>query len=108
MNATANYLEYENFQDAIRSSFGGTKQQIPLEYKLRSAEYWPERLTMPVAITASGRDSVVPPQSVLRLAGILKVLGRKVLLLYRPEEEHRTNYQDAVLALEFVVRSASN
>ena len=60
MNATANHLEYEKLQDAIRASFGGTKQQIPLEYKLRSAEYWPERFTMPVSITASGADSLCP------------------------------------------------
>ena len=44
MNGTANHLEYENFQDAIAESFGGTKAKIPREYKKRSAEYWPERL----------------------------------------------------------------
>ncbi len=111
MNGTANHLEYGNFQDFIQTSFGGTKQQIPLEYKLRSAEYWPERLTMPVAITASGRDTVVPPQSVLRLADVLKTLGRRVTLIYRPDGGHNTTYADAVAALEFVVcaiNSSSN
>lgn len=106
MNGTANHLEYENFQDAIQASFGGTKQQVPLEYKLRSAEYWPERLTMPVSITASGQDTSVPPQSVLRLAGVLRKLGRKVLLIYRENERHQTAYADAVAALEFVYRPA--
>ena len=47
MNGTANHLEYNNFQDAIAESFGGPKAKIPGEYKKRSAEYWPERLTMP-------------------------------------------------------------
>ena len=46
-------LDFDNFQDAIAESFGGRKSEIPLEYKNRSAEYWPERLTMPVGITAS-------------------------------------------------------
>lgn len=103
MNGTANHLEYEGFQDAISASFGGTKQQIPMEYKLRSAEYWPERLTMPIAITASGQDKTVPPDSVLRLAHILQELHRQVLLIYRENEGHRTSYADAIAALEFAV-----
>ncbi|MCA9018765.1 MAG: alpha/beta fold hydrolase, partial [Planctomycetaceae bacterium] len=45
MNPTANHLEYDKFQPAIQASFGGTKQDIPAEYKKRSAEYWPEKFT---------------------------------------------------------------
>jgi len=96
MNGTANFLEYANFQDAIAASFGGTKETIPLEYKRRSAEYWPDQLTMPIAITASGTDTAVPPDSVLRLAAVLRALGRPVLLIHRPEAGHETNYEDAV------------
>lgn len=105
-NGTANHLEYENFQDAIRESFGGSKRDIPLEYKRRSAEYWPERLTMPIAFTTGGRDTSVPPHSVLRLAGILQKLGRKVLLIHREETGHTTNYADTTAALEFVLEAA--
>jgi predicted esterase len=103
MNGTANHLEYENFQDAIQASFGGTKQQIPAEYKKRSAEYWPERLTMPIAITASGRDTLVPPQSVLRLAAVVKKLQPNSLLIYRETVGHTTEYKDCKEAFDFVV-----
>ncbi|MBI4025406.1 MAG: alpha/beta fold hydrolase [Verrucomicrobia bacterium] len=105
-NGTANHLEYQNFQDAIRTSFGGAKNEIPLEYKKRSAEYWPEAFTMPVAITAGGKDASVPPQSVLRLAGILKEMNRKILLIHREEGGHSTDYNDTIAALEFVIRHA--
>ncbi len=104
MNGTANHLEYENFQDAIRVSFGGTKADIPLEYKNRSAEYWPERFTMPVGITAGGKDASVPPQSVLRLARVLKTLKSEVLLIYRENQGHRTTTHDAKAILEFIVK----
>jgi pimeloyl-ACP methyl ester carboxylesterase len=104
MNGTANLLEYENFQDAIKESFGGSKAEKPLEYKNRSAEYWPEKLTMPVGITASGKDTAVPPESVVRLARILKTIGRRVLLIYREDAEHATSYEDAVAILEFVIQ----
>ncbi|NLC58516.1 MAG: alpha/beta fold hydrolase [Armatimonadetes bacterium] len=105
-NGTANHLEYENFQDAIRESFGGTKAEVPLEYKRRSAEYWPEAFTMPVAFTVGGKDDVVPPHSVLRLAKVLQQIGRQVLLIYREDGGHSTDYADTVAALEFVIRSA--
>lgn len=106
MNGMVNHLEYENFQDAIKESYGGTKARIPLEYKKRSAEYWPERLTMPIAITASGKDQLVPPASVLRLAAVLKKLQPNVLLIYRETAGHVTSYEDGKTALEYVISKA--
>ncbi len=103
MNGTANHLEYEGFQTAIGQSFGGTKAEIPEVYKNRSAEYWPERLTMPIAITTGGRDTVVPPDSVLRLAGVLQKLGRPVHVLHRPDQGHATNYADSKAAFDWVI-----
>lgn len=107
MNGTANHLEYENFQDAIRRSFGGTKAEVPLEYKNRSAEYWPEKLTMPVGLAVGGKDTAVPPQSVIRLAGILEQLSRPVLLIHRENGGHGTSYEDATAILEFVIAKAT-
>jgi pimeloyl-ACP methyl ester carboxylesterase len=103
MNGTANLLEYTNFQDAIEESFGGKKADLPLEYKNRSAEYWPERLTMPLSFTTGGKDTSVPPDSVIRLVGILTKLGRKLLLIHRENGGHSTDYEDAARALEFVL-----
>lgn len=107
MNGTANHLEYENFQEAIAASFGGRKNEIPEEYKKRSAEYWPERLSMPIAITAGEQDRSVPPQSVLRLGDVLRKIDRKVLILYRPQIGHTTTYADAVAALEWLLEASA-
>ena len=85
----------------LRSHSVETKKAIPLEYKQRSAEYWPEKLTMPIGMTTGGKDALVPPQSVLRLAGVLKQLGRPVLLIHREEGGHETNYADATQILEY-------
>ena len=108
MNGTANHLEYENFQDAIRASFGGNKQKIPDQYKRRSAEYWPERFTMPVAMTTSGQDRLVPPESCIRLATVLKKLNPHVLHIHRPETGHTTSYADAVTLCEYVCQRVLN
>ena len=44
MNGTANLVEYDQFQDAIAVSFGGTKAEKPDEYRKRSAELHLDRL----------------------------------------------------------------
>jgi pimeloyl-ACP methyl ester carboxylesterase len=103
MNGIANHIEYANFQDAIGASFGGGKKEKLEEYKKRSAEYWPERLTMPIALTVGSADESTPPQSVIRLANVLTVLGRDVLLIQKPGGKHETNYEDACTILEYVI-----
>lgn len=105
LNPMANHLEYENFQDAISASFGGSKQQIPDEYKKRSAEYWPERFLVPAGISTGGQDTIVPPASALRLAQMLGKLGRKVKLIHREATGHSTNYADTMELLTFVADS---
>lgn len=106
MNGMANHLEYDQFQDAIAESFGGPKASRVEEYKKRSAEYWPERLTMPVALTTGGRDAIVPPHSVQRLAAVLKRLDRPVLLIHRDAGGHSTTYEDATVILEYMIQNA--
>ena len=106
MNGTANHVEYENFQDAIRQSFGGTKAEVPDEYRKRSSELWPERFTMPSAFAVGGQDKSVPPDSVLRLARRLQADGRKTLLIHREQGGHSTNYADATEIVRFVVDQA--
>lgn len=106
MNGTANHLEFRQFQEAIAESFGGPKAAIPAEYKKRSAEYWPEKFTMPVGVTTGGKDDIVPPQSVQRLAEILGQLQRPVLAIHREDGGHSTTYDDAVAILEFAIGGA--
>jgi pimeloyl-ACP methyl ester carboxylesterase len=106
LNPTANLIEYQNFQDAIRASYGGTKAEVPEEYRARSPELRADRFTMPVAITTGGKDQLVPPASALRLAGLLQAANRRVLSLHRDATGHSTNYEDSVEALEFVLLNA--
>jgi pimeloyl-ACP methyl ester carboxylesterase len=108
MNGTANLVEYDQFQDAIAASFGGSKQEKPDEYKKRSAEFHLDRLAIPIALTTGGQDRAVPPESVLRLAKGLKDQGRPVMLLHRPEGGHSTSQADAAEAFEFVSGRAAS
>lgn len=105
-NPMANHLEFTGFQDAISESFGGGKKEIPGEYKKRSAEYWPEKLEMPVGITTGGKDDIVPPESALRLVNVLRQMGRKVFLIHREEADHATDYADTADCLDFVLKAS--
>ena len=75
LNGTANLIEYPNFTEAIAESYGGTKAEKPEVYRERSAELFPERLTMPVAVTTGGKDTLVPPESTLRLVRVIEAAG---------------------------------
>lgn len=103
LNGTANLQEFAGFQDAIAESFGGSKLEVPEQYRLRSAELFPEQFSMPLAATTGGRDDVVPPQSVLRLLKTVAQENPHVLSIHRPAGGHSTNYEDAKRALEFVI-----
>jgi len=106
LNGTANHVEYGEFQDAIAASFGGTKAERPDEYRKRSAEFLADRFTMPIAITAGGKDTVVPAASSLRLAERLKALGRQALVIFREDGGHATDYDDTKAAFAFVISNA--
>ena len=108
LNGTANLVEYDKFQDAISASFGGSKTEVPEEYKKRSAEFWPDKFTVPIALTTGGKDETVPPQSVLRLAEKLKEAKRKVLSIHREAVGHSTSYEDTVAAMEFMLKEAGS
>ncbi len=103
MNGHANHLEFNNFQHAIAESFGGAKDVLPDEYKRRSAEYWPEKMVMPIAMTVGLADSIVPPASTIRLANILKGLNHMVSLRVDSVGGHETNFNDAYSAIKFIV-----
>ncbi|OYW22701.1 MAG: alpha/beta hydrolase [Planctomycetales bacterium 12-60-4] len=104
LNGTANLVEYAGFPEAIAASYGGTRTEIPEVYRQRSAELFPEKLTMPIAMTTGGLDRLVPPDSCLRLANNLKQKERPVFSIHRPDGGHDTNYADATAAYEFVFR----
>ena len=103
LNGLANHETYTNFQDAIAASFGGTKAQVPDEYHKRSAVFFPERFTMPLAVTAGGQDTVVPPESVMQLAQAAQAYNTHVRIDYVASRGHSTDYNASLAAYQFVV-----
>lgn len=107
-NGMANLVEYAGFQGSRTKSYGGDVQARPDEYRKRSAEFFPERFKRPVAFTSGGKDTAVPPESVLRLSQAIRKTNPKVLHLHRENGGHSTSYADTVEALEFVIQAVLN
>ena len=107
MNGTANLVQYERFQGAIAASFGGTKDDVPDEYRKRSAEFFPLKFSMPMACTTGGMDEVVPAESVLRLVEQVRKHNSKVLSIHRPAGGHSSTHADAKHAFEFVLQAST-
>jgi dipeptidyl aminopeptidase/acylaminoacyl peptidase len=103
LNGTANLVDYERFSEAIAASFGGSRTDVPGEYRNRSAEFFADRFTMPIAATTGGADAIVPPDSVLRLLKAIQQKNKDVLSIHRPAGGHSTNYSDTVQAFEFII-----
>lgn len=103
LNGTADLVHYHNFSAAIAASFGGTPAEVPDEYRRRSAIYFPHKFTMPIACTTGAKDSVVPPQSVLKLIKQVKSYSKHVLSIHRPAGGHSTTLEDTIQATEFVL-----
>jgi len=107
INGLANFVGYQNFTDAISTSFGGTYGQVPQEYVKRSAINSPQAFTMPMSIAAGGCDTVIPSDSVLSLFETVKdntPRNAKTACFYRSAGGHSTNYVDNAVALEYVIR----
>ncbi|MDX9867613.1 MAG: prolyl oligopeptidase family serine peptidase [Kiritimatiellia bacterium] len=105
VNGLADHVTYTNFQDAIAASFGGSKTAVPEEYRKRSAVNFPERFTMPLAVTAGGKDTSVPPESVMRLAEAARARNPFVLVDFRKDRGHATDFAATLAAYDFVIRA---
>ncbi len=108
LNGTANLVDYPRFLAAIARSYGGTKEEVPEEYRRRSAEFFPQHFTMPLAATTGGEDEIVPPASVLRLLASVRRHNKHVLGIHQPNGGHSTSYDDTKRALEFVIAAAAD
>ncbi len=109
LNPLADHVSYDQFQDAISESFGGSKEQVPEEYRKRSALYFPERFTMPVSITLGGKDTLVPPDSARKLAkAIGERFGELIYVDDKPERGHETDLPGTLNAFEEMFRRADS
>lgn len=56
---------------------GGTPEQVPQEWKIRSPLYVADRIKCPVLLVQGGRDDAVPPDQARRMAAALQAAGNR-------------------------------
>ena len=71
---------------------GGTPEQLPEEYKKRSALFLADKINTPLLIAQGTDDSVVPMYHSVDLYDKMKALGKDVELKLYEGEDHNTAY----------------
>jgi len=67
----------ETMKKALRSTVGGTPEEIPDKYRERSAVYWPHEIRSPVIIFHGREDKRVMYEQGVRMAEGLEMNGKE-------------------------------
>lgn len=86
------FINGESRTDMVRGVFipliGGTAQQLPEEFKARSATYWADQINVPLLIQHGEADWRVLPAESEKLSAELKKYGKKYKLITYPGDDH--------------------
>ena len=91
--------EYDMHQDCIEL-IGGTPEELPEEYKKRSAVCWAEKIIPPVLICQGTADWRVIPEQAYKMDRALTAAGKEHKLIVYEGADHSlqgTNYTKDVL-----------
>ncbi len=94
-------LREQSMKDVFHELVGGSPDQLPEEFRRRSAVCWPEKITAPVLICQGTNDWRVDPQQSIKMAEALRAAGREVRLALYDGADHSlqgTPYMEDVLA----------
>jgi dipeptidyl aminopeptidase/acylaminoacyl peptidase len=72
----------------IQYSFGGAPDEVPGEYKARSAYYNANAIDVPLYVAHGTRDSGIPPGESLKLVKLLRRRGAEVTSRFFLDERH--------------------
>ena len=87
-SAPVDIFELSKLHPFIIDLVGGTPEELPEEYIIRSPIYFVENITCPLLIIHGEEDMVVPSQHAIRLATQLKQLGKYFEFMMLPGVDH--------------------
>ena len=82
------YDEAEEGRAILAKAIGGTPEEVPEEYKKRSAIYWADKINTPLLIVHGTEDSTVLVHHSVDLYDKMKALGKDVELKLYEDEDH--------------------
>lgn len=94
-------LREQSMKEVFHELVGGSPEQLPEEFRRRSAVCWPEKISAPVLICQGTNDWRVDPQQSINMDAALEKAGREHRLVLYENADHSlqgTNYWTDVLA----------
>ena len=82
------YNEREDMMPVLTKMIGGTPEEVPEEYKKRSAIYWADKINTPLLIAHGTEDKNVLVHHSVDLYDKMKALGKDVELKLYEDEDH--------------------
>ncbi len=82
------YNEREDMMPVLTKMIGGTPEEVPEEYKKRSAIYWADKINTPLLIAHGTEDKNVLVHHSVDLYDKMKALGKDVELRIHEGEDH--------------------
>jgi dipeptidyl aminopeptidase/acylaminoacyl peptidase len=70
---------------------GGTPQEVPQEYAVRSAINYVDSITAPILLIHGEKDPLIPAEQAYRMYDALKARGKTTELKIYPQEAHCVN-----------------
>ena len=98
------FISYEYRQDLrarYEAMIGGTPDELPEEYKKRSATYWADELNCPVLIFHSKEDPRVPYAEVEKLVAALEAAGKDYQFVSHDDDVHGLHPEDRPIFIEW-------
>lgn len=78
-------------RDELVSMVGGTPDEVPSEYAVRSAINYADKIDAPVLLIHGAKDPLIPVNEAQRMYDALKAAGKNAELKIYPEEAHCVN-----------------
>lgn len=96
------YDEREDMHKVLYNCIGGSPQDMPDEYKKRSALYWSKDINIPTLIIHSKYDKQVSFKQAENLYDKLSITNQEVSLVVREDNVHGLSDEDTQAILEFL------
>lgn len=101
------FMNYEYSDEAMRKEvyedlIGGSSEEMPDEYKKRSATYWADEIKSPVLIIHSKQDKRVSYAEAEKMAEALKKAGKEYKFVTYNDDLHRFHEEDLDVILEWL------
>lgn len=98
----ASAKEREDMKSLLIGRIGGTYEELPEEYKARSAVYWADKINVPVLIIHSKNDNQVAFSQAENMVKQLKKYNKEYYFVTYDDDTHGVHQEDIQIMIKYL------